>query len=98
MSYISKVLVSLGGLLCCLSFCLTSEIFWWVPCVLLLLGMLLVLCGIKAVCKSKSIPHKETEYIFVTDEEGNEFELIAPITDFDLVYLEAERLRRTGNV
>lgn len=92
MRVLSKILVNIGGGLCCMAFCLTSEVFWWLPCVLLLLGMLLILCGIKCVTREdKQILHKVPAYITVEDDEGNEIELIAPITDFDLVYLDAIR-------
>ena len=99
MKFINKMLINAGGVMCCLGFCLTSEELWWVPCVLLLAGMALILLGIKAVCAHpKAAEHKEPEYITVTDEEGYTYQIIPPITDFDLTYLEAERLRRTGNV
>lgn len=100
MKIISRILINAGGLLCCLGFCLTSEgSLWWVPCALLLAGMAFILLGIKTVCNHPKVTERrEPEYITVTDSDGYEYTLIAPLTDFDLTYLEAERLRRTGNV
>lgn len=90
MKILSKVLVNIGGVLCCVSFCLSGGYIWWFPCVTLLLGMALILCSIQlAYCKPNKAVRREPEYITVTDDYGNEIQLIPPITDFDLVYLSA---------
>lgn len=92
MKILSKALAGIGGAFCCVSFCLSGGYIWWLPCVMLLLGMALILCSIRlAYCKPEKKTRREPEYITVTDESGNEVKLIPPITDFDLVYLSAIR-------
>lgn len=92
MKKISKAMVSAGGAVSCIGFCLDSEVFWWVPCVLVMAGILLVAAGIKLDAKDahklkERANPKERAYIMVEDGDGNEDRLIPPLTDFELVYL-----------
>lgn len=92
MKKIGKAMVSAGGAVSCMGFCLDSGVFRWVPCVLVIAGVVLVAAGIKLgstvadrTCR-EALP-KGQRYITVEDSAGNEERLIPPLTDFEQVYL-----------
>jgi len=93
MRILRKAVTVIGSVLCCGGFCLTAAGgFWYVPPLSVAIGMLLIWAGVNTLFKREPayVNKKVPAYIFVSDDKGNETKLIAPITDFDLVYLRAK--------